>query len=141
MKDSTAPLAVLTPHTITKPPGQGRGKATRNATPTSGQFSETREASQGQGTTSFHLPSFFIPAVPVRQADGSVIVRAGKPIAMSDDIGTMEAARILGLSQRCVEQQCTEGMFRTAHKPSGKVRGSWRIARAEVWGRKLPQAD
>ena len=133
MKDSTAPLAVLTPHTITKPPGQGRGKATRNATPASGQFSETRDASQGQGTTSFHLPSFFIPAVPVRQADGSVIVRAGKPIAMSDDIGTMEAARILGLSQRCVEQQMhgrnvphgaqaqRQGPGKLAHRPRGGV--------------------
>ena len=82
-----------------------------------------------------------MPAVPVRQPNGYVIVRAGKPVAVSDDVGTMEAARILGLSQRCIEQQCTEGLFASAHKLGAKSRSPWRIARAEVWARKLPRAD
>ncbi len=89
----------------------------------------------------FSVPEFFVPAVQTRQPDGSVIVRAGKPVAMGDDISTAEAAQILGLSQRCIEQQCTEGMFRTAHKPGAKVRSRWRISRAEVWSRKHPQED
>jgi len=100
-----------------------------------------KKPSPTQEEFTFSVPAFFVPAVQTRQPDGSVIVRAGKPVAMGENISTAEAAQILGLSQRCIEQQCTEGMFLTAHKPGAKVKSRWMISRAEVWSRKQPNAE
>lgn len=55
----------------------------------------------------------FIPPVRVQNPDGSVTVKAGKPVILdgADEIGTAEAARIIGVSQRQVIKYCDEGIL------------------------------
>lgn len=78
----------------------------------------------------------YIPSVQVRQPDGSLLIKAGKPQVISQTVSTTEAARLLGLSQRTIEHQYESGDFKTAEKPGGKSRSRWRIARSEVMSRK-----
>jgi len=78
---------------------------------------------------------FYTPTTVIRQPDGSVIARAGKPVALShgDYIRTTEAGRILGLSQHRVEDLCNEGKL-VEGKDWWRVgeRGWLRIRRAAV---------
>ena len=83
-------------------------------------------------------PTVVIPTVRVPQPDGSILMRAGKPVVIEDEIGTTEAARLLGLSQRTIELQCEDGSFKSAFKPGGKPGSKWRLSRAEVMARRLP---
>lgn len=78
----------------------------------------------------------FIPSVQVRQPDGSLLIKAGKPQIVSQTISTREAAKLLGLSQRTIEHECSLGLFTTAFKPGAKQRSWWRIARSEVMARR-----
>jgi len=80
-------------------------------------------------------PQVFIPAVKVPQPDGSVLFKAGKPVIIGLEVGTKEAARILGMSRRGVETECSFGRFKTAHKPGNRLRSIWKIARAELLAR------
>jgi hypothetical protein len=83
------------------------------------------------------VPLVHFPTEKVPQADGSVIIRAGKAVVVADDVvGTSEAARILGMSRRWVDNECDIGHFKTAHKLGVTERSHWKIARAEVLGRK-----
>lgn len=86
--------------------------------------------------TRMAVPQVYVPAVKVVQLDGSILVKAGKPVVVEELIGTGEAARILGISQRWVETQCSEGRFTTAHKPGQQPNSRWRLARSEVVARK-----
>ena len=86
--------------------------------------------------SSEQLPLFTVETVVIPQGDGSYMVRAGKPVLGPEYIGTAVAARLLGLSQRTIEHECDLGLFKTAFKPGGKPRSMWKIARAEVLGRK-----
>ena len=81
-------------------------------------------------------PAFAVATVKVPQPDGSVLLKPGKPVLADEEIGTAEAARFLCLSQRTVELQCDQGMFKTAWKPGAKPSSRWRISRSEVWARR-----
>jgi hypothetical protein len=58
-------------------------------------------------------PIVYIPPVKVTNPDGSITVRAGKPVLLNgdDEIGTAEAARIIGISQRQLLKYCDEGIL------------------------------
>jgi hypothetical protein len=84
----------------------------------------------------FICPTVIIPPVKIPQPDGSILIKAGKPVIVEEEIGIAEAAKILGLSVRHLEYQCSIGLFKTAYKPGGRPRSQWRIARSEVLERK-----
>lgn len=71
------------------------------------------DAEEGQ----LFLPSVFVPPIVTRQPDGSVLVRAGKPVILSgaDEIGTLEAAEICGLSQNRILALIDEGKLREGY--------------------------
>jgi hypothetical protein len=77
----------------------------------------------------------------VPQPDGSILVKPGKPVVAEAEIGTREAARMLGMSRRWVETECELGRFKTAHKPGTQPKSMWKIARAEVLDRRENQPD
>jgi hypothetical protein len=77
----------------------------------------------------------FTPTECIPQPDGSVLVRPGRPVVLDDTVGTAEAARILGVSQRWVAWQCELREFRSAYKPGGRLFSNWRLARKEVFAR------
>jgi hypothetical protein len=81
-------------------------------------------------------PEVIIPAVCTPQLDGSVLVKAGKPVLVEVEIGTREASRILGRSPRWVRAECDLSRFKTAHKPGTQIGSWWKIARSEVVARK-----
>lgn len=83
----------------------------------------------------FTAPAMVIPAIRVAQPDGSVLIKPGRPMVVSDLISTASAARLLGISDRRVQYLCQIGNFKTASKPGGTVKSNWRIARHEVESR------
>lgn len=86
----------------------------------------------------FKVPTAFVPTLKITQPDGSVLIKPGKIVILPDDdeIGAVEAARILGLSARHVESLFSQGDFKTAHKPGGRPKSQWRVQRAEILARK-----
>ena len=87
------------------------------------------------------IPEVIIPSVKVFQSDGSVLFKAGKPVVIEAQIGTAEAARIMGMSRRWVISECESGTFKTSYRPSLKARGWWKIARAEGLARLKNQPE
>lgn len=88
------------------------------------------------------VPLVHFPAEKIPQADGSVLIRAGKAVVVADDVvGTSEAARMLRMSRRWVDNECDIGHFKTAHKLGITERAQWRIDRAEVLARKRIKPD
>src|ERR1039458_6248017 len=87
------------------------------------------------------MPEVFFPSVKVLQSDGSVIFKAGKPVIVEPQIGTAEAAKMLGMSRRWVIAECESGNFETAHRPGLKARSWWKLARAEVLARLKNQPE
>ncbi len=81
------------------------------------------------------LPEFIYPIVRIPQPDGALLIRRGTPVLVQGDIGTKEAATILGMSRNWIIAECQSGAFRTAHKPGTKPKSQWKIARAEVLAR------
>jgi hypothetical protein len=98
-----------------------------------------KPANETSAATPF--PTVHIPTIKIPQPDGSLLLKRGQPQVLEDEIGTAEAAKILGMGQRIIEHDCDVGLFKTAYKPSAKKRGRWKIARAEVWARKQPPVD
>ena len=84
----------------------------------------------------FETPAVHIPAIRLPMPDGSILFKPGKLEVVESVIDTAEAARLLGLSQRHVEHQCSVGHFKTAYKPGGQPKSKWKIARAEVMARR-----
>lgn len=84
----------------------------------------------------FEVPTMMIPAINVPQPDGSVVIKPGKPIEVGGAISTLEASKILGISDRRVQYLCQIGNFKTAFKPGGTAKSNWRISRTEVLERK-----
>jgi len=80
-------------------------------------------------------PVFWIPPIVTRQPDGSVTVRAGKPVLLGgeDEISTAEAGRILGCTGDWCAELCDRGVFVEAKdwRRLGK-RGNYRLKRASV---------
>jgi hypothetical protein len=83
----------------------------------------------------FREPTFFIPPIATRLPDGSLSVRAGKPILLNgeDEITTAEAAKILGCGTTWVARICDEGKLREGldWRRIG-TRGNYRIKRQSV---------
>lgn len=77
-------------------------------------------------------PTVVVPTISIRQPDGSILSRAGKPVIIEDLLNTSTAARLLGMSPRWVQTQCELGIFKTAHKPGQSPRSQWRVARQEI---------
>jgi hypothetical protein len=86
-------------------------------------------------------PTVIVPTIRIAQPDGSILLKAGKPVVVEESIGTAEAAAILGMTQRWVENECDLGHFTTAYKPGLKKNCRWKIARSEVQSRKSRPAD
>ncbi len=57
-------------------------------------------------------PEVFFPTIRIPQPDGSFNFKAGPPVILdhSDEIGTAEAARIIGRSQRRINSILEEGV-------------------------------
>lgn len=89
----------------------------------------------------FEIPTVIIPAVRIPQPDGSLLIKPGKPYLAEPVISSAEAARLLGMSQRAINQQCSEGHFKSAIKPGGRPRSPWKITRQEVLSRLNPPSN
>jgi hypothetical protein len=79
--------------------------------------------------------TFYIPPIVTRGPDGSVTVRAGKPVLLGgeDEINTAEAARIIGCSVSWIGALCDRGTLlegRDWRRIS--VRGNYKIKRASI---------
>jgi hypothetical protein len=81
-------------------------------------------------------PQVTIPVLQIPQPDGSILVKAGKPVVVEASISTREAARLLGMSPRWVMKECDLGRFKTAYKPGRQPTSQWRLLRTEVLARK-----
>ena len=86
-------------------------------------------------------PTIVVPAISIRQPDGSILSRAGKPVIIADLFSASTAASLLGMSTRWIQYQCELGLFKTAHKPGQSPRSQWRIARHEVLSRTPPETS
>lgn len=86
-------------------------------------------------------PAVAVSTIRIPQPDGSLLLRAGKLVVVEEMIGTAEVARILSVSQRWVENECSLGNFKTAYKPGIKRGSFWKIARIEVESRKQSPVD
>lgn len=80
-------------------------------------------------------PIVHVPAVATRMPDGSLVIRAGKPVLLGgeDEISTSEAARILGCAPDWVGRLCDQGKFIEGRdwRRIGE-RGNYKIKRASV---------
>jgi hypothetical protein len=81
------------------------------------------------------IPAVFISPITTRMPDGSLNVRAGKPVVLGgeDEINTAEAARILRCSVSWVGALCDRGTLLEGQdwRRIG-VRGNYKIKRASV---------
>ena len=81
-------------------------------------------------------PNYITPWMRIPQANGEYILKPGKPVVEETEIGTGEAAKLLGLSQRRVNEMCDEGIFvegRDWWRPPGRSRnGRYHLKRAAV---------
>ena len=79
-----------------------------------------------------------IPSETVPQGGGAYLIRPGQPVVVTEEIGTREAARLLGLSQRRIEAMIEEGRFIEGEewtRPGGP-RGRYRLKLAAVLARR-----
>lgn len=80
-------------------------------------------------------PVAFTPTIKTRQPDGSITVRAGVPVILNgaDEIGTAEAARILGCEIDWIGKLCDRGTFIEGEdwRRIG-TRGNYKLKRAAV---------
>lgn len=85
-------------------------------------------------------PTIITSWVKIPQPDGSFILKPGRPVVASEEIGTAEAARILGLSRDHVARICDEGKlllegvdWRKLPPKPGTIRGgNYHIKRASI---------
>ena len=91
-------------------------------------------------------PLLFTPYQRIPQPNGEILFRPCAPVAVDPDeeIGTAEAAKIIGVSVRRVQQMCDEGPLvegRDWRRPIGN--GFYKIKRASAIrasGRPVPEA-
>ena len=80
----------------------------------------------------FVPPRFTIPVITVPGAkDGEVIVRAGKPQPVAEEITTAQFAREVGLSRDYVARLCNMGII-TARRKSPRGRSFYLIPRSQL---------
>lgn len=84
----------------------------------------------------FVAPTLMYPAIRIPQPNGDILIRAGKPVIVGDEIGAVEAARLLGLKPRTLQTMFENGEFATAFKPGRRRNSQWRVSRAEVLERR-----
>lgn len=84
-------------------------------------------------------PQVRTPWLKVPQGDGSILLVPGKPVVMEDEVGTREAAGLLGVSQRTMQEYCDGGILREGidwrqnpARPGSPKGGCIRIKRAAV---------
>lgn len=89
-------------------------------------------------------PIVHIPVVRIPQPDGSLLIRPGKPVVLGgeDEIGTAEAAKILGCEPDWVGRLCERGTLLEGRdwRRIGE-RGNYKIKRASVIALAHPQAE
>lgn len=78
-----------------------------------------------------------------RRADGAYVLRPGRILQAADEIGTAEAAGILGCSQRRVQELCDSGVLREGvdwrkNVAVGK-NGHYKITRVSVMRLRFPE--
>ena len=56
------------------------------------------------------------------------------PPPRKTEVPVSVAARLLGVADRTVRKMCEDEILKSAHKPTGRERGQWRIDRAELAG-------
>lgn len=88
---------------------------------------------QHDNDAQLELPDFrvHVPIVKVPQPDGSVLVKAGKPQILENEIGTAEFARMTGMSQSYVELLCNEGKLQW-RRMTPKAKSKFLIPASEV---------
>lgn len=89
-------------------------------------------------------PLVHYPVVKVPQPDGSVLIRAGKPVVLQgeDEISTSEAARILGCQPDWVSRMCDRGdLIEGRDWRRIGTRGNYRIKRSSVIRLKYPDFE
>jgi len=89
-------------------------------------------------------PIFYTPTITTRQPDGSLVIKAGKPVVLGgeDEITTAEAARILGCGVSWVGSLCDRGtLIEGVDWRRIGVRGNYKIKRASVIALTYPNAD
>lgn len=57
-------------------------------------------------------PGIMTSWVRIPQPNGDVLLRPGKPVATEEEISTLEASRILGVSPRTVRYYCERGVIK-----------------------------
>lgn len=86
-------------------------------------------------------PIVFTPTIKVRQPNGDMLLKPGKPIVLNgeDEISTNEAASILGCSSHWVGQMCDQGRLEEG-KDWRRIgtRGNYRIKRASILALRFP---
>ena len=83
-------------------------------------------------------PVVHVPVLMVPQGNGEFLVKSGKPVVATDEVGTREFAKLTGLSQRHVVTLCDEGRLKCRRKSSLK-KSEYLIPREEA--ARLLQAD
>jgi hypothetical protein len=96
-----------------------------------------KRTAKAQGTPA--LPGFepvvYTPTITTRQPDGSLVIKAGKPVMLGgeDEIGTTEAGRLMGCTGAWVEKLCDRGTLQEGvdWRRIG-ARGNYKIKRASI---------
>jgi len=110
-------------------PGQENGLA--------GHAARGEAAIKGASQTPWK-PRVRFPTIMVPNPDGSWLAKPGRPIVLSDIIGTREAALILGISQRRMQDICDAGLVEVERTGFGK-KPHYRISMASLMKHKETQ--
>jgi hypothetical protein len=76
---------------------------------------------------SYHTPTLRIP-----QADGSMLLKAGKPVLMGDEISVSEFARRTGNSVSTIEREINEGRITEVRRKTTRPKSPFLIKVAEL---------
>lgn len=84
--------------------------------------------------------AFHVPALKLRQPDGSLLVKAGKPEVCEPEVSVTEFSKATGISRRYISTLCDEGRLnhrRLTPKKNSKIL----ILRAEISRYKRLEGD
>ncbi|MGD0252316.1 MAG: hypothetical protein ABSC01_06420 [Verrucomicrobiota bacterium] len=56
-------------------------------------------------------PTFLVPVIKLRQPDGSLLVKAGRPEIVNDEVGVSEFHKETGISKRHIATLCEQGLI------------------------------
>ena len=66
----------------------------------------------GQTEMPFVEPSFHVPVIKLRQPDGSLLIKAGKPEVIEAEISVLQFHKRTGVSKRHIATLCEQGLIR-----------------------------